>query len=162
MSLPGETPSVDDVAAVTRLIGRTPQGDFRVVVRNSQGEPVVLLNAPLLNDGTPMPTLFWLVGSTEVAAVSTLEAEATIDQVEELIGLEAIDAIHQRYAEQRDALIPPHHAGPRPSAGVGGTRRGVKCLHAHFAYWLAGGNDAVGEWVAARLDERNVQRAQRI
>jgi hypothetical protein len=162
MSLPGETPSVDDVVAVTRLIGRTPQGDFRVVVRTSQGEPVVLLNAPLLNDGTPMPTLFWLVGSTEVAAVSTLEAEATIDQVEELIGLEAIDAIHQRYAEQRDALISPHHAGPRPSAGVGGTRRGVKCLHAHFAYWLAGGNDAVGEWVAARLDERDVQRAQRI
>lgn len=109
-----------------------------------------------------MPTLYWLVGSTEVAAVSTLEAEATIDHVEELIGLDAIDAIHQQYAAQRDALIAPDHLGPRPSAGVGGTRRGVKCLHAHLAYWLAGGNDAVGEWVAQRLDERGVQRAQRI
>lgn len=162
MSLPGEAPSPDDVAEVTHLIGRTPQGDFRVVVRSQQGQPVVLLNAPLLEDGTPMPTLYWLVGSTEVAAVSTLEAEATIDQVEELIGLDAIDAIHQEYAAQRDALIPSHHSGPRPSAGVGGTRRGVKCLHAHLAYWLAGGNDSVGEWVAQRLDERGVQRAQRI
>jgi hypothetical protein len=161
MSLPGEAPSPDDVEAVTHLIGRTPQGDFRVVVRSSHGEPVVLLNAPLLTDGTPMPTLYWLVGSTEVAAVSTLEAEATIDQVEELIGLDVIDTIHQQYAQKRDALMPPNHSGPRPSAGVGGTRRGVKCLHAHFAYWLAGGNDPVGEWVAARLDERGVQRAQR-
>ena len=56
-----------------------------------------------------MPTLYWLVGSVEVAAVSTLEAEAVIDVVEELIGLDAIDAIHQRYKAQRDALMPPDH-----------------------------------------------------
>jgi hypothetical protein len=28
----------------------------------------------------------------------------------------------------------------------------VKCLHAHFAWWLAGGNDPVGEWVAQRIE----------
>ena len=33
-----------------------------------------------------------------------------------------------------------------------GTRRGVKCLHAHVAWWLAGGDDPVGAWVAAKLD----------
>jgi hypothetical protein len=27
----------------------------------------------------------------------------------------------------------------------------VKCLHAHYAYHLAGGDDPVGRWVAARL-----------
>jgi hypothetical protein len=162
MLLSGDQPTAEDVAAVTHLIGRTPQGDFRVVVRTSSGEPVVLMNSPLLNDGTPMPTLYWLVGSSEVAAVSTLEAEATIDIVEQLIGLEALDVIHQRYSDQRDALLPPHHEGPRPSAGVGGTRRGVKCLHAHFANWLAGNDDAVGDWVAARLDERGTTRATRI
>ena len=40
---------------------------------------------------------------------------------------------------------------PRPSAGVGGTRRGVKCLHAHYAWYLAGGDDPVGRWVAERF-----------
>lgn len=66
MQLAGEPPTEADIADVTRLIGRTPQGDFRVVVRSATGEPVVVMNAPLLNDGTPMPTLYWLVGSAEV------------------------------------------------------------------------------------------------
>ena len=34
---------------------------------------------------------------------------------------------------------------------VAGTRVGVKCLHAHYAYFLAGGDDPVGRWVAGRL-----------
>jgi uncharacterized protein len=122
---------------------------------------VVLMNAPLLDDGTPMPTLYWLVGSHEVYAVSQLEADGGVDRVEALLGLDAIDAIHTSYATSRDALIPPAHSGHRPSGGVGGTRRGVKCLHAHFAHWLAGGVDEVGAWVAQQLDERGIERAER-
>ena len=162
MLLPGVAPTDQDLADATRLIGRVPQGEFRVVVRSATGEPVVLMNAPLLNDNTPMPTLYWLVGSAEVHAVSVLEADGAVDQVEELLGLDAIDAIHVAYGARRDALIPPDHVGPRPSAGVGGTRRGVKCLHAHLAHWLAGGDDAVGQWVAEQLDTRGNTRAQRI
>lgn len=162
MQLAGEPPSAADIADVTRLIGRIPQGDFRVIVRSATGEPVVVMNAPLLDDGTPMPTLYWLVGSAEVYAVSQLEADGAVDEVESIIGLEAIDAIHSSYAQRRDALIPPDYTGHRPTAGVGGTRRGVKCLHAHFAHWLAGGDDAVGEWVAQQLDAREIKRAQRI
>ena len=48
---------------------------------------------------------------------------------------------------------PPPHPGPRPTGGVGGTRQGVKCLHAHYAWFLAGGDDPVGRWVDARLRE---------
>lgn len=36
---------------------------------------------------------------------------------------------------------------------MAGTRTGVKCLHAHYAYHLAGGDDPVGRWVAAKLAE---------
>ena len=162
MQLAGEPPSAADIADVTRLIGRTPQGDFRVIVRSASGEPVVVMNAPLLDDGTPMPTLYWLVGSAEVYSVSQLEADGAVDEVESIIGLEAIDTIHSSYAQRRDALIPANYSGHRPTAGVGGTRRGVKCLHAHFAHWLAGGNDEVGEWVAQQLDARGIKRAQHI
>jgi hypothetical protein len=28
----------------------------------------------------------------------------------------------------------------------------VKCLHAHYAYFLAGGDDPVGRWVDERLE----------
>ena len=58
-------------------------------------------------------------------------------------------------ATQRNgtAPLPPSWAGPRPTGGVGGTRRGVKCLHAHYAWYLAGGDDPVGRWVAEQLGE---------
>ena len=69
------------------------------------------------------------------------------------IGLDAINAAHARYEAERDAEMPADHDGPRPSAGVGGTRNGVKCLHAHYAWYLAGGDDPVGRWVAERFAE---------
>jgi hypothetical protein len=28
----------------------------------------------------------------------------------------------------------------------------VKCLHAHYAWFLAGGNDPVGQWVHDRIE----------
>src|SRR5207249_4823258 len=28
-----------------------------------------------------------------------------------------------------------------------------KCLHAHYAYFLSGGDDPIGEWVSERLSE---------
>jgi hypothetical protein len=34
---------------------------------------------------------------------------------------------------------------------VGGTRTGIKCLHAHYAWFLAGGDDPVGRWVHDHL-----------
>ena len=35
---------------------------------------------------------------------------------------------------------------------MGGTGRGVKCLHAHYAFRLAGGDDPVGAWVAGEVE----------
>jgi hypothetical protein len=140
-----------DVEAVTALLGRPPRGDFEVVVRDADGGPVVVRNAPLLRDGTPMPTRYWLVGARERAAVGRLESTGGVAAAEREIGLGPIADAHRRYAAERDAAIPAGHEGARPSGGVGGTRRGVKCLHAHYAWFLAGGDDPVGRWVADRL-----------
>lgn len=145
-----------DVDAVTALLGRSPQADFEVVVRDDDGSPVVIRNAPLLDDGTPMPTRYWLVGEHERARIGRLESTGAIDRVEAELGVDAIAEAHGRYAAERDAALPEGHAGPRPSGGVGGTRRGVKCLHAHWAWYLAGGDDPVGRWIQAAFagDER--------
>jgi hypothetical protein len=149
----------DDRAVVTELLGRVPGGQFEVVVRTAEGEPVVIHNAPLLDDGTPMPTLYWLVGRSAREQVSRLEAAGGVNQAEQDLGLDVIAEAHQRYARQRDDVLGDHR-GPRPSGGVGGTRVGVKCLHAHYAWYLAGGDDPVGAWVAARLGATTVERAQ--
>jgi hypothetical protein len=148
-----DEPTEADRAAVAALLDRNPQGSFRIVVRHQDdGSPVVIRNHPLLADGTPMPTRYWLLGEPERTMVSRLESRGGVHRVEDEVGLDAIAAAHDRYAAERESALPPDWTGPRPSAGVGGTRRGVKCLHAHFAWWLAGGDDPVGAWVARHLD----------
>lgn len=140
-----------DHAAVAILLGRAPQADFDVVVRSADGRPVVIRNAPLLHDGTPMPTRYWLVGEVERQAVSRIEAAGGVRAAERSVDPEELALAHSRYAAERDAALAPDHAGPRPAGGVGGSRRGVKCLHAHYAWFLAGGDDPVGRWVAEQL-----------
>ena len=142
-----------DRAAVAALLGREPQGAFEVVVRHPDGSPLVIRNAPLLDDGTPMPTRWWLVGEPERTWVGRLEGAGGVDRAEAEVDPAELADAHDRYAAERDAAMPADWQGPRPSGGVGGTRRGVKCLHAHYAWWLAGGDDPVGRWVDVHLDD---------
>ena len=150
---------MDDRARVAELLGREPAGAFDVVVRDATGDPVVLRNAPFLDDGTPMPTRFYLVGSELVRQVSRLEAGGGVKAAEAAIDPDELAAAHRRYGAERDAEISPDHDGPRPSGGVGGTRTGVKCLHAHLAYLLAGGDDPVGRWTRERLADDSFHTA---
>lgn len=151
MSSSAESATALDVEQVTALLGRHPQGDFTVVLRHPNGHPRVVRNAPLLHDGTPMPTRYWLVDPADVAAVSRLEAAGGVNTAEAEVNADELLAAHAAYATERDAHILDEHSGPRPYGGVAGTRRGVKCLHAHYASWLVGNDDPVGRWVAARL-----------
>lgn len=144
---------MEDDEAVAALLGRRPQGAYEVAVRDAEGGPVVLRNVPLLDDGTPMPTLYWLIGRRLVTAVSRLESGGGVRRAEAQLPAEAIAEAHTRYAAERAALLPRAHVGPAPSGGVGGTRTGVKCLHAHYGWYLAGGDDPVGAWVHAQIDE---------
>lgn len=135
------------------LLGRDPDGEFEVVVRRADGSPVVIRNAPLLPGGRPMPTRYWLVGEPERTWVGRLEGAGGVDRAEADVDPEALAAAHRAAAAERDAALPADHDGPRPSGGVAGTRTGVKCLHAHYAAWLAGVVDPVGDWVADHLAE---------
>ncbi len=98
-----------------------------------------------------MPTLFWLVDPEVRGLISRLEAAGGVRRAEAEVPGEAVADAHRRYAAARDALVPAGWSGPRPSGGVGGTRQGVKCLHAHVAWWSAGGDDPVGAWAAVQL-----------
>ncbi|MGQ0825581.1 MAG: DUF501 domain-containing protein [Actinomycetota bacterium] len=148
-------PSDPDVVALTALLGRPPRAAFDVVVRGDDGNPIVIRNAPLLDDGTPMPTRYWLVDPILSTRVSRLESRGGVRAAEEACDRDDVRRTHDRYATDRDSMLAPDHSGPRPRGGVGGTQTGVKCLHAHLAYHLAGGDDPVGRWVAARLDDES-------
>jgi hypothetical protein len=141
----------DDAAVLATLLGRRPEAGFEVCVRTPGGEPLVIRNAPLMADGRPMPTRYWLVDRQAVRAVARLESAGGVRAAEAEVDAAELVATHAAYAAERDGSLPDGHAGPRPVGGVGGTRRGVKCLHAHYAYFLAGGDDPVGRWVAERL-----------
>lgn len=98
-----------------------------------------------------MPTRYWLVDPDLRNIVSTLESEGGVRRAEEEVdGLE-LSGAHERYAAERDSHMPADCEGPHPSGGVAGTRVGVKCLHAHLAWLLAGGDDPVGRWVMQTL-----------
>lgn len=140
-----------DRSRVEVLLGRPTAARFDIVARGDDGRPLVIRNDPFLDDGTPMPTRYWLVDPSLRARIGTIESLGGVRQAEAEIDPVELQAAHDRYAAERDAAIPGDHTGPRPSGGVGGTRRGVKCLHTHYAYLLAGGDDPVGRWVATRL-----------
>jgi len=63
-----------DWDAVRASLGRDPTAAFEVVVRDPSGAPVVLRNAPLTDDGVPMPTRYWLCDPTLTRQVARLEA----------------------------------------------------------------------------------------
>ena len=99
---------MDDRVRVAQLLGREPRGAFDVVVRDDHGDPVVVRNAPLLDDGTPMPTRYYLVGADLVARVSRLEADGGVRRAEA-----AIDAGSDRGGPS--IATPPSATRPSPS-----------------------------------------------
>jgi hypothetical protein len=155
-----EPEHADDRERVAQLLGRRPQGSYEIVVRRNDGWPVVVRNSPLLDSGRPMPTRYWLIDRELNKEIGRLEAEGGVNRAEAAVDPETLAATHAAYAAERNTelqrLAAEHgqHPGPLPSGGVGGTRIGVKCLHAHYAHFLAGGDDPVGQWVDDRLRER--------
>jgi len=143
--------SPDDQVIVESLLGREPSGRFAVVVRRLDGSPVVIENEPHLRDGTPMPTLFWLVDPELHEAVSRLESNGGVHRYEDLVDSTQLQATHDEYARRR-RIATLRTDLVASSGGVGGTRVGVKCLHAHLANFLIGADDPVGELVAGELD----------
>ncbi len=145
---------------MAELLGRAPMGGYAVVVRRvSDRTPVVIRNASRLEDGTPMPTRYWLVGDRERVMVGRVEAAGGVRRAEAAVDPAELAAAHDRYAADRNRAAARTEAAdaangpgrPTASGGVGGTRRGVKCLHAHYAWWLAGGDDPVGRWTHQQL-----------
>ncbi len=133
-------------------IGRQVRGAVAVAARCRYGLPTVIRTAPLLDDGTPFPTLYWLVCPAARVAVARLEAAGWNAALSERVATDsalaqAHAAAHASYLAQRDAL------GRLPDdPGVGGLPGRVKCLHVLYAHEVATGADPVGRMIRTVVD----------
>ncbi len=142
-----------DLIAVREQLGREPTTPFAVVVRCTGGHPLVIRNVPLDAAGAPFPTTYWLTCPATGKAVARLEADGAIGRFNERFVSDpafaaVLEAAHRAYAEDRARDLPDALTW----GGVGGTARGVKCLHAHYAFHLAGGEDPIGSWVGQQVE----------
>ena len=67
----------------------------------------MIANAPFLEDGTPMPTRYWLVDPELRERVSRLESTGGVHRAEAAVDPAELAAAHARYALDRDELSRP-------------------------------------------------------
>lgn len=145
-----------DATIVACQLGRVPRGEWAPAARCRHGRPTVIETVPLLEDGTPFPTLFYLSCPWLVKYVDGLES---VSAVSEWAGrLAATPALRSRMiaADTQYRLRRARLAGgvdPTPDVGIAGQRSplSTKCLHAHVATFLASLDDPVGEGVVSAM-----------
>ncbi len=153
---------MSDAAVMSVQIGRPLRAPSAVGVRCPLGLPVVAIVPPILEDGTPFPTRYWLTCPLAARRIGRIEAMGGVRHMDVKARLEPdfgarLEAAHRRYAAERDASLPPDLA-PRPAGGVAGSSGGVKCLHAHYADHAAGNDNPVGEAVAPWVEPLDCTR----
>jgi hypothetical protein len=148
--------ATDDREVVTVQIGRRPYEGAEVVSRCHLDLPVVIKVPPILEDGTPFPTLYWLTCPLASTRVGRLESGGGVRRMEGKASSDplfagGLERANDEYRRERDSLL-PEGIDPVPTGGVGGAVGGVKCLHAHYAHTRVGGANPVGELVASWVE----------
>jgi hypothetical protein len=158
-----DTLDEEDREIAERQLNRPLRGQVLIAARCPHGIVEVIATSPLLSDGTPFPTLFWLSCPLLQRAVSRLESGDFREILRRKLREQPDFAEKLRQAEREYILereswaeeigkldeVQERFTGRE---GLGGTAAGgLKCLHAHLAHFLAGGGNPVGAEVAAVL-----------
>jgi hypothetical protein len=162
-----------DEEIIERQIGRKPRGFLEVASRCLLGMPETIVTKPVVparpglnTPFEPFPTLFWLTCPGAIQAVSRLEAEGWITKLEAYLAQapkaqRKYEEAARSYAAFRQALLTedelkwiktcrPSWHGVICESGVGGIpqgNKGLKCLHAQYAHYLATGTNPVGRFI---------------
>lgn len=151
------SPGARDSEVLALQIGRPLRATSAVLRRCNLGLPIVAEVPPLLDSGEPFPTRYWLTCPLAHRRIARLEGKGGVRAAQAKIGADpdlgrAVAAAQERYARERDALLPAD-ARNRPRGGVGGSSGGVKCLHAHYADFVAGNENPIGRDVHEAIGE---------
>lgn len=136
----------DDIAEVSRQLGREARDIVAIAARCVCGKPTVVHTAPRLADGTPFPTTYYLTHRGATAAVSTLEASGLMAELQQRLADEpelaaAYQKAHEAFIADRDQAAKKLGLEVPEIAGIsaGGMPTRVKCLHALIGHALAAG-----------------------
>jgi hypothetical protein len=140
---------------VARQLGRCPRSIRGIAHRCPCGLPDVISTEPRLDDGRPFPTFYYLTCPRAVAAVSRLEAEGLMRQMNQRLSADpALARRHRRahlaYVEARESVSDVAEIAGVSAGGMPGR---VKCLHVLVAHALAAGpgENPLGDEVLERL-----------
>lgn len=170
-----EQPTAEDLLVITKQIGRKPRGVRGIVSRCPYGYPQVILNRGVVPAGDGkrkveiFPTLFWLTCPALMKAVSRIEDQEGVRELQDRVNKSPqlkrrLKRAHRVYArlrwdlltdEERKLLqqLSPKAIKVMKESGIGGIRgEGLKCLHTHLADFLAGGENPVGARVWDRIE----------
>jgi hypothetical protein len=142
------------VRIVSEQLGRPARDVVGISARCVCGNPTVVSTAPRLGDGTPFPTLYYLCHPAATAAISHLEAEHVMAELQDGLAedeelRDAYAAAHASYLADRESiLVVPEIEG----VSAGGMPVRVKCLHALAGHALAAGPgvNPIGDIALAR------------
>ena len=142
MSRPPFDPIRDgDLAQVRVQLGREPRDVVGIAARCRCGAPTVVATKPRLDDGTPFPTFYYLTHPAATGALSALEADQLMVELNERLATEpelvaAYQAAHESFLADRAQF---GVVAEIDGISSGGMPTRVKCLHALAAHSLAAG-----------------------
>lgn len=164
--VPGAHPTAlngTDQTLLQAQLGRPARGAVAVAARCLCLAPVVVVSAPLLPDGTPFPTTYYLTLPPATAAISELESQGRMAQLSERLQQDekfaaAYAAAHEAFLADRSQLAAGLGQSQLHINGIsaGGMPNRIKCLHALAAHALAAGPgvNPVGDIALAEVNHR--------
>ena len=148
--------SQEDIAEVSRQLGRPARDILDIAARCVCGRPLVVKTKPRLGNGTPFPTLYYLTQPAATAAVSTLEASGVMVRYQNLLAEDpdiatAYQRAHESYLAERESVEVVDEIA---DFSAGGMPVRVKCLHALVGHSLAKGPgvNPIGDLALSELD----------
>lgn len=133
--------TAQDIVSLEKQLGRQMRDVVGVGARCVCGNPIVVVTKPRLSDGTPFPTFYYLSLPAATAALSTLEANGFMAQLQDRLAREpelaaAYAQAHEAYLKDRSV-----YGSVEEIEGIsaGGMPVRVKCLHALAGHSLAAG-----------------------
>ena len=148
--------SQEDIAEVSRQLGRPARDILDIAARCVCGRALVVKTKPRLGNGTPFPTLYYLTQPAATAAVSTLEASGVMARYQQLLIEDAEVAAqyqkaHAGYLAEREAI---EEVEEIKDFSAGGMPTRVKCLHALVGHSLAKGPgvNPIGDLALSELE----------
>ena len=113
-----------DSEVLALQIGRPLRATSTVLRRCHLGLPVVAEVPPILDTGEPFPTRYWLSCPLAHRRIARIEGEGGVRAAQAKIAADPelsneVEAVHARYARERDALLPSTAlSGERTTAQV--------------------------------------------